>query len=82
MDISCVICKGKGCRVCSQTGWLEILGAGMVHPEVFRAVGYDPSRWQGFAFGLGVERIAMIKYGLDDIRLFFDNHLYFLSSFK
>lgn len=82
MDISCVICKGKGCRVCSQTGWLEILGAGMVHPEVFRAVGYDPSRWQGFAFGLGVERIAMIKYGIDDIRLFFDNHLYFLSSFK
>ena len=82
MDISCVICKGKGCRVCSQTGWLEILGAGMVHPEVFRAVGYDPSRWQGFAFGLGVERIAMIKYGLDDIRLFFDNHLYFLASFK
>jgi phenylalanyl-tRNA synthetase alpha chain len=82
MDISCVICKGKGCRVCSQTGWLEILGAGMVHPEVFRVVGYDPSRWQGFAFGLGVERIAMIKYGIDDIRLFFDNHLYFLSSFK
>ena len=82
MDISCVICKGEGCRVCSQTGWLEILGAGMVHPEVFRAVGYDPSRWQGFAFGLGVERIAMIKYGIDDIRLFFDNHLYFLSSFK
>jgi phenylalanyl-tRNA synthetase alpha chain len=82
MDISCVICRGKGCRVCSQTGWLEVLGAGMVHPEVFRAVGYDPSRWQGFAFGLGVERIAMIKYGIDDIRLFFDNHLYFLSSFK
>ncbi len=82
MDISCVICKGMGCRVCSQTGWLEILGAGMVHPEVFKAVGYDPSRWQGFAFGLGVERIAMIKYGLDDIRLFFENHLYFLSSFK
>jgi len=82
MDISCVICKGMGCRVCSETGWLEILGAGMVHPEVFKAVGYDPSRWQGFAFGLGVERIAMIKYGIDDIRLFFENHLYFLSNFK
>ena len=82
MDISCVICEGKGCRVCSQTGWLEILGAGMVHPEVLKAVNYDISKWQGFAFGLGVERIAMIKFGIDDIRLFFDNHLNFLESFK
>jgi len=82
MDIGCVICNGKGCRVCSHTGWLEILGAGMVHPEVFRAVNYDTGIWQGFAFGLGIERIAMIKYGIDDIRLFFDNHLYFLQSFK
>jgi phenylalanyl-tRNA synthetase alpha chain len=82
MDIGCVICGGKGCRVCSYTGWLEILGAGMVHPEVFKAVNYDTNIWQGFAFGLGIERIAMIKYGIDDIRLFFDNHLYFLESFK
>lgn len=82
MDISCVICNGKGCRVCSGTGWLEILGAGMVHPEVFKSVNYDVSIWQGFAFGLGIERIAMIKYEIDDIRLFFDNHLYFLESFK
>jgi len=82
MDIGCVICKGKGCRVCSGTGWLEILGAGMVHPEVFRAVNYDASVWQGFAFGLGIERIAMIKYRIDDIRLFYDNHFHFLGSFK
>ncbi len=82
MDISCVICDGEGCRVCSNTGWIEILGAGMVHPEVFRAVNYDTEKWQGFAFGLGVERITMLKYGIDDIRLFYDNHLYFLDSFK
>lgn len=82
MDISCVICEGRGCRVCSHTGWLEILGAGMVHPEVLKAVNYDTSKWQGFAFGLGVERIAMIKYEIDDIRLFFENHLLFLESFR
>jgi len=82
MDIGCVMCNGKGCRVCSYTGWLEILGAGMVHPEVFRAVNYDTRVWQGFAFGLGIERIAMIKFGIEDIRLFFDNHLRFLRSFK
>ncbi len=82
MDISCVICEGRGCRVCSHTGWLEILGAGMVHPEVLKAVDYDITKWQGFAFGLGIERIAMIKYGIEDIRLFFENHLYFLESFK
>lgn len=82
MDIGCVICGGEGCRVCSNTGWIEILGAGMVHPEVLRAVNYDPEQWQGFAFGLGVERITMLKYGIDDIRLFFENHLYFLESFR
>ncbi len=81
MDISCVICEGEGCRVCGQTGWLEILGAGMVHPNVFRAVGYDPEEWVGLAFGLGVERIAMLKYGIDDIRLFYENHLKFLEQF-
>lgn len=82
MDIGCVMCDTKGCRVCGGGGWLEILGAGMVHPEVFKAVNYDISRWQGFAFGLGIERIAMIKYEIDDIRLFFENHFLFLSSFK
>jgi len=82
MDIECVICKGKGCKVCGEAGWLEILGAGMVHPEVFKAVNYDTELWQGFAFGLGIERIAMIKYGIDDIRMFFENHLFFLQSFK
>ncbi len=81
MDISCVMCGGEGCRVCGQTGWLEILGAGMVHPNVFRAVGYDPEEWVGFAFGLGVERIAMLKYGINDIRLFYENHLRFLEQF-
>lgn len=82
MDIECVMCGGKGCRVCGEAGWLEILGAGMVHPEVFRAVNYDTEIWQGFAFGMGIERIAMIKYGIDDIRMFFENHLTFLQSFK
>lgn len=82
MDISCVICNGDGCRVCSHTGWIEILGAGMVHPEVFKAVHYDTEKWQGFAFGLGIERITMLKYGIDDIRLFYDNHLHFLQSFR
>ncbi|MBX6423565.1 phenylalanine--tRNA ligase subunit alpha [Thermosulfurimonas sp. F29] len=81
MDIECVICKGGGCRLCGETGWLEILGAGMVHPHVFRAVGYDTEKWRGFAFGLGVERIAMLKFGIDDIRLFYENHLRFLEQF-
>ncbi len=81
MDIQCVICRGGGCRLCGDTGWLEILGAGMVHPNVFRAVGYDPEVWRGFAFGLGVERITMLKYGVDDIRLFYENHLRFLEQF-
>jgi phenylalanyl-tRNA synthetase alpha chain len=81
VDIRCVICKGKGCRVCSQTGWLEILGSGMVDPAVFSMVGYDPEQYTGFAFGMGIERIAMLKYGIDDIRLFFENDLRFLNQF-
>jgi phenylalanyl-tRNA synthetase alpha chain len=81
VDIECVICGGAGCRVCKLTGWLEILGSGMVHPAVFEAVGYDPEEVTGFAFGLGIERVAMLKYGIDDIRLFFDNDLRFLRQF-
>jgi phenylalanyl-tRNA synthetase alpha chain len=81
VDIECVICRGAGCRVCKITGWLEVLGAGMVNPAVFEAVGYDPEIYTGFAFGLGIERIAMLKYGIDDIRLFFDNDLRFLKQF-
>jgi phenylalanyl-tRNA synthetase alpha chain len=81
IDIACVICRGEGCRVCKVTGWLEVLGAGMVHPAVFEAVGYDPEEYTGFAFGLGVERFAMLKYGIDDIRLFYDNDLRFLRQF-
>jgi len=81
IDIACVMCRGEGCRVCKITGWIEVLGAGMVHPAVFEAVGYDPEEYTGFAFGLGVERIAMLKYGIDDIRLFFDNDLRFLRQF-
>ena len=81
VDIECVICRGAGCRVCKLTGWLEVLGSGMVHPAVFEAVGYDPEEYTGFAFGLGIERIAMLKYGIDDIRLFFDNDLRFLKQF-
>ncbi len=81
VDIACVICGGNGCRVCKQTGWLEILGAGMIDPEVFKSVGYDPEVVSGFAFGLGVERIAMLKYGIDDIRLFYENDYRFLSQF-
>jgi phenylalanyl-tRNA synthetase alpha chain len=81
VDIGCVICGGKGCRVCKETGWLEILGSGMVHPEVFRTVGYDPEEVSGFAFGMGVERIAMIKYGIDDIKQFYYNDVRFLAQF-
>jgi len=81
VEISCSLCKGKGCSVCGGSGWLEILGAGMVHPNVFKAVGYDPEQYIGFAFGMGVERIAMLKYGIDDIRLFFENDVRFLSQF-
>jgi phenylalanyl-tRNA synthetase alpha chain len=82
IDISCVICSGRGCRVCAQSGWVEILGAGMVHPAVFEAVGYDSERYTGYAFGMGIERIAMLKYGIDDIRLFFENDVRFLEQFK
>ncbi|MBW1989866.1 MAG: phenylalanine--tRNA ligase subunit alpha [Deltaproteobacteria bacterium] len=81
VDIGCVMCKGEGCRVCGQTGWLEILGAGMVHPAVFENVGYDTQKYTGFAFGLGVERIAMLKYGIDDIRRFYENDARFLGQF-
>ena len=80
-SFSCVFCKGEGCRVCKHTGWIEISGSGMVDPEVFKKVGYDPERWSGYAFGMGVERIAMLKYGIDDIRLFLENDLRFLSQF-
>ncbi|MFN3594729.1 MAG: phenylalanine--tRNA ligase subunit alpha [Thiobacillaceae bacterium] len=82
MDIGCVICEGRGCRVCSQTGWLEVLGCGMVHPNVFAHVGIDAEQWQGFAFGLGVERLAMLRYGVDDLRLFFENDVRFLRQFN
>jgi phenylalanyl-tRNA synthetase alpha chain len=81
VDILCVICRGKGCRVCSLTGWLEVLGSGMVHPAVFENVGYDTTRYTGFAFGMGVERLAMLKYGIDDIRKFFENDFRFLRQF-
>jgi phenylalanyl-tRNA synthetase alpha chain len=81
VDISCIICKGRGCSVCGKKGWLEILGAGMIHPNVFKNVGIDPKRYTGFAFGMGVERIAMLKYGINDIRLFFENDLRFLKQF-
>lgn len=81
VDIACVICEGKGCRVCKKTGWLEILGSGMIDPEVFKMVGYDPEIYSGFAFGLGIERIAMLKYGIDDIRLFYENDQRFLNQF-
>jgi phenylalanyl-tRNA synthetase alpha chain len=81
VDILCVICRGKGCRVCSHTGWIEILGSGMVHPALYENVGYDADRYTGFAFGMGVERIAMLKYGIDDIRKFFENDMRFLEQF-
>lgn len=81
VDVSCIICKGDGCRVCSDTGWLEILGAGMVDPRVLTKVGYDPAEVTGFAFGVGVERMAMLKYGINDIRLLFENDVRFLEQF-
>ncbi|MCX5717776.1 MAG: phenylalanine--tRNA ligase subunit alpha [Nitrospirae bacterium] len=81
VDIGCIFCKGSGCQVCKGTGWLEILGAGMVNPRVFEMVGYNPAIYTGFAFGMGVERITMLKYGIDDIRLFFENDLRFLRQF-
>ncbi|NPV93411.1 MAG: phenylalanine--tRNA ligase subunit alpha [Firmicutes bacterium] len=81
VDVSCMMCGGKGCRTCSHTGWLEILGSGLVHPRVLEMAGYDPEQVSGFAFGMGVERIAMLKYGVDDLRLFFENDLRFLRQF-
>lgn len=81
VDIRCVMCKGKGCRICSKTGWLEVLGSGMVHPAVFENVGYDTQKYTGFAFGIGIERMAMLKYGIDDIRKFYENDLRFLGQF-
>ena len=81
VDIECVFCHGKGCRVCKQTGWLEILGCGMIHPNVLAAAGIDAEAWQGYAFGMGIERLAMLRYGVDDLRLFFDNDLQFLKQF-
>ena len=81
VDVLCFLCAGAGCRVCSQSGWLEILGSGMVHPRVLQNVGYDPEQVTGWAFGMGIERIAMLKYGVDDIRLFFENDLRFLRQF-
>ncbi len=81
VDVSCMMCGGNGCRVCKHTGWLEILGSGMVHPRVLEMAGYDPKEYSGFAFGMGVERIAMLKYGVDDIRHFYTNDLRFLKQF-
>ena len=81
LDIACVMCQGKGCRVCKESGWIEILGCGMVHPAVFRTVHYNTEKVTGFAFGLGIERITMLRYGIDDIRLFFENDLRFLRQF-
>lgn len=81
IDISCVMCGGEGCRTCKDTGWLEILGAGMVHPRVLAVSGYDPEECKGFAFGMGIERVAMLKYGIGDLRLFYENDLRFLEQF-
>jgi phenylalanyl-tRNA synthetase alpha chain len=81
MDVECILCDGQGCQVCQYTGWLEILGCGMVHPTVLRNGGYDPEIYSGFAFGLGPERIAMLKYGINDIRYFWSNDMRFLEQF-
>jgi phenylalanyl-tRNA synthetase alpha chain len=82
VDIGCVMCGGEGCRVCSHTGWLEVLGCGMVHPEVLRQAGVDAEQYSGLAFGLGVERLAMLRYGISDLRMFFENDLRFLRQFS
>ena len=82
VDIECVFCDGEGCRVCKQTGWLEVLGCGMVHPKVLTYCGVDARRWQGYAFGMGVERLTMLRYGVNDLRLFFENDLRFLRQFN
>ena len=80
-DFNCIFCRGKGCRVCKNTGWVEISGAGMVHPNVFKAVGYDPEKYTGYAFGMGIDRIAMLKFGISDIRTFLENDLRFINQF-
>jgi phenylalanyl-tRNA synthetase alpha chain len=82
VDISCLLCHGSGCRVCKQSGWTEILGSGMIHPNVLRAVGYDPAEYQGFAFGMGIERISQLKIGVEDMRLFFESDMRFLRQFR
>jgi phenylalanyl-tRNA synthetase alpha chain len=82
VDIGCVNCEGAGCRVCKHTGWLEVLGAGLIHPNVFGHVGIDPDKYSGLAFGLGVERLAMLRYGVDDLRLFYENDVRFLAQFQ
>lgn len=82
VDIECVMCNGAGCRVCGQTGWLEVMGCGMIHPEVFKSVNIDSEQYSGFAFGMGVERLAMLRYGINDLRLFFENDLKFLEQFN
>ncbi|PWK50892.1 phenylalanine--tRNA ligase subunit alpha [Pleionea mediterranea] len=82
VDIQCVMCNGDGCRVCSHTGWLEILGCGMVHPNVLKSVGIDSEKYSGYAFGMGVERLTMLRYGVNDLRLFFENDLSFLKQFN
>ena len=82
MDITCYLCKGKGCKVCKQTGWLEILGCGMVDPNVYKYVNYDVEKYSGYAFGMGIERITMLRYGIDDIRTLFDNDIRFLHQFR
>jgi len=82
VDIACVMCRGRGCRVCSGSGWLEVMGCGMVHPRVFEHVGVDTEQFTGYAFGMGVERLAMLRYGVDDLRLFFENDLQFLNQFN
>ena len=82
VDIECVMCDGKGCRVCSHTGWLEVMGCGMIHPEVFKSVNIDNEHYSGFAFGMGVERLAMLRYGINDLRMFFENDLKFLQQFN
>ena len=82
VDVSCFFCRGKGCGLCKQSGWIELLGAGLVHPNVFKAVGYDPEQWSGFAFGIGVERLAMLRLGVKDIRHFYENDTRFLGQFN
>ena len=81
VDIGCTHCGGNGCRVCKQTGWLEVMGCGMVHPVVLRHGGVDPEQYSGFAFGMGIERLAMLRYGVNDLRMFFENDVRFLSQF-